>query len=54
MKRIYPAGNICRHFSTNIDPEIFWNQKINFVAMNCQTIDNNYIKNYSFIHFSEY
>jgi len=60
MKRIYPAGNIYRHFSTNINPEIFWNQKVNFVTMNCQTIDNNYIKNYnlfkrySFIHFSEY
>ena len=60
MKRIYPAGTISRHFSTNVDPEIFWNQKVNFVAMNWQTVDNNLIKNYnlfknySFIHFTEY
>ena len=60
MKRIYPAGNISRHLSSNVNPKVFWEKKVNFVAINCQTIDNNFIKNYnffreySFIHFSEF
>jgi len=55
MKRIYPF----RHFSSNINFDYFLNKKINFITMNYQTIDNNFIKNYnffrkhSFIHFSE-
>jgi len=59
MKRTYSCYNIKDILSYNIDPEIYWKNKTNMVALNFQTFDNNLFKNYvmfknnSFVHFSE-
>ena len=51
--------NIKDILSYNINPEIYWKNKTNMVALNFQTFDNNLFKNYvmfknnSFVHFSE-
>ena len=59
IQRIYPAGNIFGHFSFNYDPEPFWKNKHQLVALNFQNPDENLLKNMalfkssSFVHFSE-
>ena len=59
IQRIYPAGNLLGHFSYNYDPEPFWKNKYQLVALNFQTYDEHLIKNMtmfkycSFVHFSE-
>ena len=59
MQRIYPVGNVNGHLSKNFDPEPFWKNKHQLVALNFQTSDKNLIKNItmfkkcSFVHFSE-
>lgn len=60
MYRIYLAGSIESAISSNFDPEPFWKQKCNMVALNFSSYDLNLLKNFkmfqknSFIHFSEY
>jgi hypothetical protein len=59
IQRIYPAGNLLGHLSYNYDPEPFWKNKYQLVALNFQTYDEHLIKNMtmfkycSFVHFSE-
>jgi len=59
MYRIYSVPSICLQFSCNYDPVVHWKNKVNFVALNFQTLDDGLIKNhtmfknYSLVHFSE-
>lgn len=60
IHRIYPSGDIQGHLSNNFDPEPFWKNKYQLVALNFQNSDENLIKNItmfkncSFVHFSEF
>lgn len=60
MYRIYLDGGVESMFSFNFDPEPFWKQKCNMVALNFSSYDSNLLKNFkmfqknSFVHFSEY
>lgn len=59
MKRKYPYAGIWNHFSYNYDPVVHWKNKVNFVSLNFQILDDALIKNhimfkdYSYVHFSE-
>ena len=59
IQRIYPHGDIRGHFSLNYDPEPFWKNGLQLVALNFQSPDKYLQKNIhmfnscSFVHLTE-
>ena len=55
LQRVYPEGNIQGNFSSNYDPEPYWNKGFQMVTLNFGNVDRNLLKNanmfryYSFI-----